>query len=128
MKNLKWIRPPTWDAMPEDMESFFKQDPKHTPEFATKADMYEKHEREPVEDHEDGQYYDAETDHRYIYPERFDHYDRSERDPYEREYRRDHRANDDNDEQYSRPSRSRKPKKMRSSYNPNPYPGMPMPR
>ena len=23
MKNLKWIRPPTWDHMPDDMDSFF---------------------------------------------------------------------------------------------------------
>ena len=23
MKNLKWIRPPNWDNMPQDMESFF---------------------------------------------------------------------------------------------------------
>ena len=23
-KNLVWIRPPTWDSMPQDMESFFR--------------------------------------------------------------------------------------------------------
>ena len=121
MKNLKWIRPPTWDTMPEDMESFFAEDPRHTPEFATKADMYERHEEEPH--HEEsgaGHYYDTEKDHRYIYPERFDsHYD----DRYEHEYRPNHRSNDDNDEKYSQPRKS----KRQQRYQPNPYPGMPMP-
>lgn len=45
MKNLKWIRPPQWEHMPDDMESFFAEDPKSSPEFALKTD--EHHDREP---------------------------------------------------------------------------------
>ena len=44
IKNLKWIRPPSWEHMPEDMDSFFAEDPKDTKEFALKT---EKHEQEP---------------------------------------------------------------------------------
>ena len=27
MKNLKWIRPPTWEQMPEDMDAWFNKSP-----------------------------------------------------------------------------------------------------
>ena len=43
MKNLKWIRPPTWEHMPEDIDAFFAEDPKSTPEFATKSEKSEQH-------------------------------------------------------------------------------------
>ena len=38
--NLKWIRPPKWDEMPEDMETFFKQDPKDVKNFSTTSDEF----------------------------------------------------------------------------------------
>ena len=74
MKNLKWIRPPTWEHMPDDMDSFFKEDPKETPEFALKTEKHEVDEPENLvhESHEyhdySGEYYDPIEDKRYIFP------------------------------------------------------------
>ena len=53
-KNLKWIRPPTWDAMPEDMDSFFKQSPSEAREHrrsprAQRDHYYNEHDHEASE-------------------------------------------------------------------------------
>lgn len=36
-KNLKWIRPPKWGNMPDDIDDFFNQSPKNAPEFNFKV-------------------------------------------------------------------------------------------
>ena len=96
MKNLKWIRPPTWDHMPDDMDSFFSQDPQKTPEFALKTEQpddyvsddahqsqhYDQQQQQQIQDQEQihtengeenhGEYYDEATDHRYVFPAEFD--------------------------------------------------------
>ena len=60
MKNLKWIRQPNWENMPEDIDAFFAQDPKSTPEFATKSEKLEEHHHVNSDEnpliHEEGNY------------------------------------------------------------------------
>ena len=107
MKNLKWIRPPVWEHMPEDIDEFFNQNPKSAPEFSTKPgeegheEAAEHHDGEiegnrwpPKETRrgdsrwEAGEYYDEREDKRYIYPKRADDHHYSDR-RYEREYPED---------------------------------------
>ena len=82
MKNLKWIRPPTWEHMPEDMDTFFAEDPHKTKEFALKTEKHEI-EHEPETHHSESsdyhhyggeEYYDPIEDKRYIYPSHEDRY------------------------------------------------------
>jgi len=100
--------------MPEDMDSFFAEDPRATPEFALKTEKYEKHETEPYSDSDrdrshSGEYYNPYEDRRYIYPEHHadSHHYYTGRDYtgdddwYDYSPHRYHQyANDDNDEKY----------------------------
>ena len=94
MKNLKWIRPPTWEKMPEDMDSFFAEDPHETPEFSLKTEKYGSHEREPSHDeHSQDHYYPEDSDYYHRYNEGHDDY-------YPEHSSQHQYANDDNDEKY----------------------------